>query len=63
MAEINADAETVIKIMGEKISRLEQENSVLAARLLTAGKMLDDAAEAEPPVGPGEPVAKAKAKR
>lgn len=42
MAEINADAETVIAIMSEKLSRLEQENSILSARLLTAGKMLDE---------------------
>lgn len=46
MAEINADVETILQIMGEKISKLEQENSILMARLLTAGKLLD-AAEVE----------------
>lgn len=45
MAEINADVETILQLQSEKIAKLEQENSILMARLLTAGKMLDAAEE------------------
>lgn len=45
MAQIDADANDVITLLTEKIGTVEKENAILLARLHTANRMIDEAAE------------------